>query len=207
MWEVRSYASADRAGQIRAAEAAVRKALQLVPDSADAHVTYGTVLYAMRAPERALREFQLAIDLHSNLAVAHAFLGNIKFVLGRAGETSGHVKEAMRLSPRDPLLFHWYFLIGTADVYLGRIVRGVENLRKSVEIYPNWPHAQFALVGALALAGLFAEAAEVCAVARRLAPDFTIAKFRIEAMSDNPAYLAQREYLHQGLRLAGVPEG
>jgi TolB-like protein len=38
MWEVRSYASADRAGQIRAAEAAVRKALQLVPDSADAHI-------------------------------------------------------------------------------------------------------------------------------------------------------------------------
>jgi TolB-like protein len=109
MWEVRSYASADRAGQIRAAEAAVTKALELVPDSADAHVTYGTVLYAMRAPERALREFQLAIDLDSNLAVAHAFLGNIKFVLGRAGETIGHVKEAMRLSPRDPLLFHLVF--------------------------------------------------------------------------------------------------
>jgi TolB-like protein/Tfp pilus assembly protein PilF len=207
MWEVRSYASADRAGQIRAAEAAVRKALELVPDSADAHVTYGTVLYAMRAPERALREFQLAIDLDSNLAVAHAFLGNIKFVLGRAGETSGHVKEAMRLSPRDPLLFHWHFLIGTADVYLGRTVRGVESLRKSVEIYPNWPHAQFALAGALALAGLLAEAAEVYAVARRLAPDFTIAKFRTEAVSDHPVYLAQREYLCQGLHLAGVPEG
>jgi len=26
-------------------------------------------------------------------------------------------------------------------------------------------------------------------------------------MSDNPVYLAQREYLYQGLRLAGVPEG
>jgi TolB-like protein len=207
MWEVRSYASADRAGQIRAAEAAVRRALELVPDNADAHVTYGTVLYAMRAPERALREFQFAIDLDSNLALAHAFLGNIKFVLGRAGETSGHVKEAMRLSPRDPILFHWHFLIGTADVYLGRIVRGVESLRKSVEIYPNWPHAQFALAGALGMAGRLAEATEVCAVAWRLAPSFTIAKFRTEAKSDNLVYLAQREYLYQGLRLAGAPEG
>jgi len=26
-------------------------------------------------------------------------------------------------------------------------------------------------------------------------------------MSDNLVYLAQREYLYQGLRLAGVPEG
>jgi hypothetical protein len=63
------------------------------------------------------------------------------------------------------------------------------------------------LAGSLALAGLLAESAEVCAVARRLAPNFTIAKFRTEAVSDNPAYLAQREYLYQGLRLAGAPEG
>ena len=60
--------------------------------------------------------------------------------------------------------------------------------------------------GALALKGLPAEAAEVCAAARRLSPNFTIAKFRAEAVSDNPVYLAQRERLHEGLRLAGVPE-
>jgi hypothetical protein len=58
----------------------------------------------------------------------------------------------------------------------------------------------------LALAGLLAEAAEVCAAARRLAPNFTIAKFRAESVSDNPVYLAQREYLYKGLRLAGAPE-
>jgi hypothetical protein len=56
------------------------------------------------------------------------------------------------------------------------------------------------------LNGLLAEAAEVCAAARRLSPNFTIAKFRAEAVSDNPVYLAQRERLHEGLRLAGVPE-
>ena len=57
-----------------------------------------------------------------------------------------------------------------------------------------------------ALAGLLAEAAEECAVGRRLAPHFTIAKFRAEAVSDNPVYLAQRERMHEGLRLARVPE-
>ena len=207
MWEVNIHVSDDRAGQIRAAEAAVTKALALVPDSADAHVTYGTVLFAQRVPERALREFQLALEIDSNLAVAHAYLGVMKYVLGRAGESEGHVKEAMRLSPRDPLLFYWQFVTGLADFYLGQLDRGIESLRKSVEIYPNWPLAQFALAGALALAGRLAEAAEVCTVARRLAPNFTIAKFRDETMSDNPVYLAQREYLYQGLRLAGVPEG
>jgi hypothetical protein len=39
-----------------------------------------------------------------------------------------------------------------------------------------------------------------------LAPNFTIAKFRAEAVSDTQVYLAQRENLYEGLRLAGVPE-
>jgi tetratricopeptide (TPR) repeat protein len=179
----------------------------LVPDSAKAHVIYGTVLYAMCAPERAQREFKLAISLDGNLASAHAYLGLMKFFLGRAGETRAHVEEAMRLSPRDPLLFRWYFFVGLADIYLERVVHGVESMRKSVEINPNWGLSQFVLAGALALAGLLAEAAEVCAIARRLAPNFTIAKYRAEAISDNPVYLAQREYFDKGLRLAGVPEG
>lgn len=98
-------------------------------------------------------------------------------------------------------------MIEIADFYCGRVGRGIESLRKSVEIYPNWALAQFVLAAALALAELLAEAAEVCAVARGLAPNFTIAKFRAETVSDHPAYLARREYLYEGLRLAGVPEG
>src|SRR5262249_45247231 len=136
-----------------------------------------------------------------------AYLGLMKFFLGRARDTRGHIEEAIRLSPRDPLLFHWHFFIGVADVYLGRVVHGLESLRKSVEINPNWGLSQFVLAGALALAGLLSEAAEACAIARRLAPNFTIAKFRSEVVSDNPVYLAQREHFYQGLRFAGVPEG
>jgi TolB-like protein len=207
MWEVNmSYASDDRLAQIRAAETAAKQALTLAPDSAEARVTYGTVLYAMRAPERALREFEFAIGLDANLAAAHAYLGQMKFSLGRARETHAHVAEAMRLSPRDPLFFHWHFFIGVAEVYLGRVVHGIENLRESVEINPNWGLAQFVLAGALALAGLLSEAAEVRAAAQRLVPNFTIARFRAGAASDNPIYLAQREQMYRGLRLSGVPE-
>jgi TolB-like protein len=208
MWEVNmSYASDDRAAQICAAETAAKRALVLAPESADAHVTYGTVLYAMRAPERALRVFEFAVGLDGNLAAAHAYLGQMKLSLGRARDTRAHVAEAMRLSPRDPLLFHWHFFIGVAEVYLGRVVHGIESLRKSVEINPNWGLSQFVLAGALALAGLLAEAAEVCEVGQRLVPNFTIARFRAGAASDNPVYLAQREHFYRGLRLAGVPEG
>ena len=81
MSEVNMYASSDRAGQIRAAEAAAAAAL--APENADARVTYGTVLFAMRAPERALREFAFAVSLDGNLAMAHAYIGLMTFLLGR----------------------------------------------------------------------------------------------------------------------------
>ena len=206
IWEVNSFVSDDRPGQIRAAEAAVKKALELAPRSAAAHLGYGRVLFAMSRPERALRELELARRLDRNLAAIHGYLGQIKIALGRASETRAHVEEAMRLSPQDPLLRLWHYLIGLGEVYLGHVVRGIESLRKSVEIDPGWGLAQFTLSGALALAGLLAEAAEACAVAQHLAPNFTIAKFRAEARSDNSIYLAQREHFCEGLRLAGVPE-
>jgi tetratricopeptide (TPR) repeat protein len=138
MLEVNMYVSDDREAQIRAAEAAAAKALAMNPNATDVHVTYGTVLFAMRAPERALREFELAVSLDGNLALAHGYLGLMKFFLGRAREIRSHISEAMRLSPRDPPLFHWHFFIGVADLYLGRMGSALESLRKSVEINPNW---------------------------------------------------------------------
>jgi tetratricopeptide (TPR) repeat protein len=206
LWEVNTYVSDDRADQIQAAGAAISKALALVPGSAQARFSQGLLLYAMRAPAEALREFEFAIGLDGNLALAHAFAVLMKFLLGRSKETRAHVDEAIRLSPRDPLLFHWHFIVGISDLYLGRIVRAVNSLRKSVELNPSWSLSYFAFAGALALAGLLAEAAEACVAARRLAPNFSVSKFRAQAVSDNPVYLAQREILYEGVRRAGVPE-
>jgi hypothetical protein len=110
------------------------------------------------------------------------------------------------LSPRDPFLSQWHFIVGLADLYLGKNVRAVNDLRQSVQLNPNWHISHFVLGGALALAGLRAEAAAACTVARRLRPTFTIGKFRAEAVGDNPIYLAQRERLCEGLRIVGVPD-
>jgi hypothetical protein len=38
-----------------------------------------------------------------------------------------------------------------------------------------------------------------------LPPSFTIRSFRDGAPSDNPTYLATRERIYEGMRLAGVP--
>jgi hypothetical protein len=50
MWEVNMYVSDDREAQIRAAEAAAARRWRMNRNAADVHVTYGTVLFAMRDP-------------------------------------------------------------------------------------------------------------------------------------------------------------
>jgi hypothetical protein len=38
-------------------------------------------------------------------------------------------------------------------------------------------------------------------------PEFNISSFRANLRSDNPTFLAGRERLIEGMRMAGVPEG
>ena len=178
----------------------------MAPSSANARCSYGTVLWAMGLPRRALREFELAIAIDRNLAVAHAYSGWMKFYLARFSETEAHVAEALRLSPRDPLLFQWRFFVGSADLCLGRTVRGVGALREAVALNAQWPFCHFVLASALAHAGLLADAAEAVQAGLLLCPHFTIARLRSQSVGSNPIYLAQRERLYEGMRLAGVPE-
>ena len=41
----------------------------------------------------------------------------------------------------------------------------------------------------------------------RLRRNFTIRRYREDALSENPTYLSQRWRILEGMRLAGVPEG
>ncbi|QCP53073.1 adenylate cyclase [Trinickia violacea] len=205
--ERRSFVSLDVSEQIRVADAATAKALMRAPNNALAHYARATVLLRLRAPERALRELELAIGLDQNLALAHAYSGFMKLLLGRPAETKAHVAEAIRLSPRDPQLSHWHFYIGAADLYQGRAADAVEALHKAVELHPHHNLNHFFLAAALAVAGREAEAAEACAVGQRIDPTFSVAKFRDLAPSNNAVFLALRERVYDGMRKAGVPEG
>jgi tetratricopeptide (TPR) repeat protein len=100
--------------------------------------------------KRALRASEIAIDLDSNLADAFAYTGLIKLHLGRAEETESAVFEAIRRSPRDPTIPNWHFWNGAAELYLNRIDRALERLRKSTLINPNLGYAWRFLASALA---------------------------------------------------------
>ena len=204
--EVNAYMSQARAEQVRLAEAAMSKATELTPLTTRLHFGRAALLIALRAPERALREVELAMSLDPDLPYVHMRAGWVKIFLGRGEEAEGHVTTAMRLSPRDPMLGSWYGILGLADLQLGRLDKAVDRLRKAIGIAPNNELPYFHLAAALALQDRKSEAAQASEMGRRLAPIFRIGKCRVEVQSDNPVFLLQRNRIYEGMERAGVPE-
>src|SRR6516165_6696283 len=96
---------------------------------------------------------------------------------------------------------------GLAKFQLGADEEAVAWFRRSIEANRNLPLAHFHLAAALAMLGQLDEARAAAQAGLTLQPNFTIRRFRANPYGDNPGYLAKRERVYEGMRLAGVPEG
>jgi TolB-like protein/class 3 adenylate cyclase/Flp pilus assembly protein TadD len=201
-----SFASDNRAQQLAGAEAALTRALSLDPHYAGAHLALGAVYMFTNRAIPGIRECERALVLDRNLADAHGCIGMAKYFVGRAAETEAHVREALRLSPRDVFANRWMLFVGIAKAQLGRDAEAVVWLRRSIEVNRNFPLAHFHLAEALALLGELDEARAAAEAGLALDPGFNLHRYRVNALSDNPVYLAGRERSCDGMRLAGVPE-
>jgi TolB-like protein/Flp pilus assembly protein TadD len=202
-----SFFTDDRPARFAAAEAAATKALSLAPDNALAHMALGVVYIVTNRAAEGIAECEQALVLDRNLADAHACIGWAKFLLGRGAETETHICEAFRLSPRDIFAFRWMTWVGIAKSQLGADAEAVIWLRRGIEANRNIPLAHFNLAAALAVLGRLDEARAAAQAGLAIDPGFTIRRFSLNLSSDNPTYLAKRERVYEGMRLAGVPEG
>jgi TolB-like protein/class 3 adenylate cyclase/Flp pilus assembly protein TadD len=189
------------------AEANTIKALSLVPDHAEAHLVLGLVYIFTNRAAQGIAECKQALMLNANMADVHSAIGLGKYLMGHAAETEGYVLEALRLSPRDIGAYWWMYCVGRAKIQLRADAEAIAWFRRSVEANRNFPLAHFSLAAALALVGAVDEARASVREGLALNRGFTIRRFRGGASGDNPMYLAERERICEGLRLAGVPEG
>jgi len=196
-----------RAGYLATAEASVIKALSMAPQHALAHGVLGLIQIHTNRANDGIAECERAVALDRNLAVAHGWIGIAKVFLGRFAETEAHVQEAIRLSPRDIFFFRWMMFVGLAKLYSGAYAEAVVWLGRSIEHDRNFPHPHFLLASALALLGRLDQAQAAMQTGRALSANFTIRRFRNNVSSNDPTYVAQRERIVEGMRLAGVPEG
>jgi TolB-like protein/Flp pilus assembly protein TadD len=197
----------DRSAHLAAAETTITKVLSLAPKHASAHAILGAVQIFTKRAAQSIAEFEQALALDRNLARAHALIGLAKLFLGRGEEAEPHVNEAFRLSPCDTFAPEWLIYVGLAKAQLGVDAEAVSWMRRGLDANRNYSMAHFHLGAALARLGELEQARTAVQAGLALDPRFTIRRFRANAPSDNPIYLAGRERLAEGMRLAGVPEG
>jgi TolB-like protein/class 3 adenylate cyclase/Flp pilus assembly protein TadD len=202
-----AFLTDDRTALLSAAETTAIKALSLAPDDAVAHLVLASVYMFTNRAAQGISECEAAIALNRNSADAHSAIGFAKYYLGRAAETEGHVLKALHLSPRDMNAHVWMYCVGRVKTQLGADAEAVDWLRRSIEANRNFPPAHLMLAAALALIGAVDDARAAAKAGLALNPGFTIRRFRVDARSDNPTYLAGLERACTGMRLAGVPEG
>jgi tetratricopeptide (TPR) repeat protein len=95
----------DRAAPLAAAERTLTKALLITPDHVYGHLFLGLVFSGTNRATQGIAEFERALTLNRNLALAHGVIGYAKFLLGRGAETEDHVNAALRLSPTDAFAY------------------------------------------------------------------------------------------------------
>jgi TolB-like protein/DNA-binding winged helix-turn-helix (wHTH) protein/Flp pilus assembly protein TadD len=190
-----------------AAEAALVRVLSLAPNHARAHMFLGAVQMQTFRVVKGLAACDRALALDRNLADAHGFIGFGKYAMGRGEEVEAHIREAFRLSPRDTRAFIWLMFVGMGKLAIGADQEAVAWFRRSLEANQNHALTHFQSAAALGLVGDVREARSAVKAGLALDPGFTIRRYRINAKSNDPKYLASRERFYEGMRIAGVPEG
>jgi class 3 adenylate cyclase/TolB-like protein/Tfp pilus assembly protein PilF len=188
---------------------AVQKALQLDPSVALAHQADGLVRRAKGDHKGALDAFDRAVQLDPNFARAYAQKANQLVMVGRPKEAPPLVLKAIALSPRDPVIGVFYWILGRAYFVSKDYDDAIVWLRKSVELLPTVFYNRAYLLAAYALTG--GHQTEGITALREYKSGYspyTIERLREvyekENPQDNPVMKDALQELYRGLQLAGI---
>jgi TolB-like protein len=192
------------------AEMLADRALAAFPTRPLSHYAKAQVLRAQQRFEEAVSEYETVLALNRNWVHAIAALGFCKFVIGSIEEAIPAQERAIRLSPRDPQIWLYYFWIGQVHLLRSRIDEAILWFGKAHAANPDQPFPHAYLASAYGLKNEIGRAATELAQARRLASDdrySSIARLRVVGPFGGPMIRALLEATYfSGLRNAGVPE-
>jgi adenylate cyclase len=174
------------------------RAIALAPDNWRAYYAKSTYLFLSHRANEALGAADAGLAVNPNFAPLYSSRGVAETSLGSFEQAESDVRQAMRLSPRDPRMATWLFYIGDAELEQGHYDAAIDELHKAIEtgFRPYIPYA--ALAAAYALAGKMDEAKSALGEARRLNPSLTV-KWAIAHSPNLPNQF-------DGVRKAGLPE-
>jgi tetratricopeptide (TPR) repeat protein len=107
----RSRWEPERARVLARADEAATRATTVAPDHAQAQAVKAEILGLQNRFDAALATYDRAIALDRNLTAAHVGRARHLIVAGRAADAVASVERAICLSPRDPDLYLWYYVV------------------------------------------------------------------------------------------------
>jgi tetratricopeptide (TPR) repeat protein len=198
------------AADMARAEELAGQALVASPRNGLAHFAKGQVLRAQHRYGEAIPEYEMALAFNRYWLGAYAPLGWCKLHTGSIDEVIPLAAQAIRLSPRDPLIGSWYSQTGAVHLLQSRTSEAIVWFERARSANPLRPIVHAHLASAYALNGEFEHAVAELAEARRLSGDDRYASIdRLKAVGF--LGIARIRALHEatyfaGLRKAGMPE-
>jgi len=132
---------------LREAEAASLKALELDAELAEAHASRGVVLSMQGRHAESEQQFETAIRANPNLFEAHYFFARALFAQGKHEPAGREYQEAMRIRPEDyqsPLLVaQSYDVLGRDEEARAARRRGVSVAEEHLRREPDDPRAWY----------------------------------------------------------------
>jgi TolB-like protein/Flp pilus assembly protein TadD len=194
------WVDGEREPVVKQAAALAARAAELDNSDPWAYLALGYVNYTMRRTDEAVDEFQRAIDLNPNFAVAYGYLGVALALGGRSDQAIPRLEQAIRMSPHDPQNAAFNMAIACAHYLAGRYNEAVSFGRKALQERHGWTGAHRIYIASLAQAGQIDEARAELQRLRELQPNISIAW-----IEQNVPYTPdQMPKFLEGMRKAGL---
>lgn len=156
-------------GDIPGATEAYRRAVALVPDSADLRAEFAAFHAGQGRAADAVSEAEAALRVDPAHGLAHRIMGLVQAAVSERiasptdaasmrDEAIGHFEQAVEAGARDPLV---QFTLGSLYVARGRFDRGIETLKRFLLDQPGYPDAMMLLAQAYGATGRTDEAIAV----------------------------------------------
>ena len=125
--------------------------------------------------DEAVEEFQRALDLNPNFAIAHGYLAMALALDGRSEKAIAHAEQAIHMSPHDPQNAIFNMSIAVAHYLADRYPEAVAFGRKAIQQRTQFTSGHRIYIASLAQAGQIEEAREALARVKELFPEMSIA--------------------------------
>lgn len=169
---------AGRQQMLEQAYAAASQALMADDRDPAAHWAMGRAQWLAGRLDQSITEFEQAIDLSPNYALAHYNMAFVHATAGDAAVAISHADQSRNLSPFDPMLFGMFGAKAMALARLGRFDEAADWGVKAAARPNSFPHIHAIAVFSLALADRLAEARNAAALLREDVPAYSLADFQ-----------------------------